>query len=169
VRLQLKVRDDINTVSDMTNQLEWMRRQLEDEHKEVQGKAELLKLMTAIDLKLQDVEYKLITRADALSDDKYFQTAYNLYQNFIWLNGEIGTGAGDVQGSGDWGPTETSLGLVLDLEKQLQSVQSEYKTVLEKDVAAYNQSISGSGLKPLPTTGAPPPPARGGGRFGGGN
>ena len=57
---------------------------------------------------MQDVEYKLITRADALSDDKYFQTAYKLYQNLIWLNGEIGTGAGDVAGSGDWGPTETA-------------------------------------------------------------
>ena len=69
--------------------------------------------MDAIDHKLQDVEYKLITRADALSDDKYFQTAYKLYLNFIWLNGEIGTGAGDVAGTGDYGPTETAIGLVL--------------------------------------------------------
>jgi photosystem II stability/assembly factor-like uncharacterized protein len=169
VRLQLKVRDDISSVSDMTNQIEWMRKQLEDEHKTVTGKAQLLQQIGAIDKKLQDVEYKLITRADALSDDKYFQTAYNLYQNFIWLNGEIGTGAGDVQGTGDWGPTETAVGLVLDLERQLAAVQAEYKSVMEKDVPAYNQVIGGSGLKPLQTTGAPPPPARTGGRFGGGN
>ena len=57
--------------------------------------------MDAIDKKMQDVEYKLISRADALSDDKYFQTAYKLYMNFLWLNGEIGTGAGDVAGTGD--------------------------------------------------------------------
>ena len=169
VRLQLKVRDDITAVSDMTNQIEWMRKQLEDEHKTVTGKAQLLQQITAIDKKLQEVEYKLITRADALSDDKYFQTAYNLYQNLIWLNGEIGTGAGDVQGTGDWGPTETAIGLVLDLERQLTAVQAEYKGVMDKDVPAYNQIISGSGLKPLQTTGAPPPPARTGGRFGGGN
>jgi hypothetical protein len=109
----------------------------------------------------------MITRADALSDDKYFQTAYKLYQNFIWLNGEIGTGAGDVAGTGDWGPTETAVGLVLDLERQLEAVKVEYKGVMEKDVPAYNQSISGSGIDPLKTTGAPPPPARTGGRFGG--
>ncbi len=167
VRLQLKVRDDINTVSDMTNQLEWMRRQLEDQQKTLGGKEALLKAINDIDRKLQDVEYKLITRADALSDDKYFQTAYNLYQNFIWLNGEIGTGAGDVQGSGDWGQTETSVGLVLDLERQLQAVQAEYKAVMEKDVPAFNQTIRDSGIAPLKTTGAPPPPARTGGRFGG--
>ena len=113
------------------------------------------------------MEYKLITRADALSDDKYFQTAYNLYQNFIWLNGEIGTGAGDVAGSADYGPTETAIGLVLDLERQLQAVQAEYKGVMEKDVPAFNRQIQGSGLDPLKTTGAPPPPPSTGGRFGG--
>ncbi len=169
VRLQLKVRDDISAVSDMTNQIEWMRKQLEDEHKAVAGKAQLLQSIASIDKKLQEVEYKLITRADALSDDKYFITAYNLYQNLIWLNGEIGTGAGDVAGTGDWGPTETAVGLVLGLERQLAAVQAEYKTVMEKDVPAYNQSIAGSGIEPLKTTGAPPPPPRTGGRFGGGN
>jgi len=167
VRLQLKVRDDINTVSDMTNQIEWMRKQLEDQQKTAAGKADLFKNLDSINQKLKDVEYKLITRADALSDDKYFQTAYNLYQNFIWLNGEIGTGAGDVAGSADYGPTETAIGLVLDLERQLQAVQAEYKNVMEKDVPAFNRQIQGSGLDPLKTTGAPPPPARTGGRFGG--
>jgi hypothetical protein len=152
-RLQLKVRDDISTVSDMTNQIEWMRRQLEDQGKTVQGKADLLKSMAAIDRKLQEVEYKLISRAEALSDDKYYVTAYKLYLNFIWLSGEIGTGAGDVAGSADYGPTETAIGLVLGLEKQLQAVQAEYKTLMERDVPAYNNSIQGSGLAPLKTAG----------------
>ena len=120
------------------------------------AKEALLKAMNAIDQKMQEVEYKLITRADALSDDKYFQTAYKLYMNFIWLNGEIGTGAGDVAGSADYGPTETSIGLVLGLENQLHAVQAEYKSLMEKDVPAYNSSLSGSGINPLTAT---PPPA----------
>jgi hypothetical protein len=171
-RLQLKVRDDINSVSDMTNQLEWMRKQLEDESKTLKtqaGKDALLKAMDAIDKKMQDVEYKLISRADALSDDKYFITQYQLYMNLLWLSGEIGGGAGDVAGSGDYGPTETGTALVLDLEKQLQAVQTEYKSLLDKDVASYNKSVTGTGVAPLPTTGAPAPPARTGGRGGGGN
>ena len=167
VRLQLKVRDDITTVSDMTNQIEWMRRQLEDQQKTVQGHDALLKTMAAIDGKLQEVEYKLISRAEALSDDKYFTTAYRIYMNLIWLNGEIGTGAGDVAGTADFAPTETAIGLVFDLERQIQSVQAEYRGLMDKDVPAYNQSIAGSGLEPLKTTGAPPPPPRTGGRFGG--
>jgi len=169
-RLQLKVRDDISTVSDMTNQLEWMRRQLEDENKEVKGqsgKEALLKAMDDINQKLQDVEYKLISRAEALSDDKYYVTQYQLYLNFIWLNAEIGGGGGDVAGSGDYPPTETAYGLVHDLETQLTAVQAQYKTVMDRDVAAYNKSIAGTSLKPLPTTGAPPAPIRTGGRGGG--
>jgi hypothetical protein len=158
VNLQLKVRNDITAVSNMTNQLEWMRRQLEDQSKTLTEKESLLKLIDGIDKKMQDVEYQLITRADALSDDKYFQTAYNLYQNFLWLNGEIGTGAGDVQGSGDWGATETAIGLVLDLERTLEKVKGEYQTLMEKDVPAYNRQVQGSGIAPLKTTGAPAPP-----------
>jgi hypothetical protein len=169
-RLQLKVREDISTVSDMTNQLEWMRRQLEDESKDIKGqsgKEALLKAMNEIDKKMQDVEYKLISRSEALSDDKYFVTQYQLYLNFMWLEGEIGGGAGDVAGSGDYPPTETAYGLVLSLEKQLQAVQAQYKTLLDKDVDAYNKSLTGSGLKSLPTTGAPPAPIVQGGRGGG--
>jgi len=53
---------------------------------------------------------------------------------------------------------------VLDLEKQLEAVKAEYQSLMEKEVPAYNQQISGSGLTPLKTSGAPPPPARTGGR-----
>jgi hypothetical protein len=162
VRLQVKVRDDITSAADMVNQIEWMRKQLEDTRKPLAqqaAKEALLKAMNAIDQKLQEVEYKLITRADALSDDKYFQTAYKLYMNFIWLNGEIGTGAGDVAGSADYGPTETAIGLVLGLESQLHAVQAEYKTLMDKDVAAYNSSLSGTGVNPLTVTPPPTPTA----------
>ena len=162
VRLQLKVRDDISTVSDMANQLEWMRKQLETDHKTIQGKAELLRLVDTMDKKLKDVELKLVTESDMLSDDKYYVEQYGLYLNLIWLNGEVGTGAGDVAGTGDYGATETDTALVLDLERQLQAVQVEYKGVMDRDVPAYNQSMAASGLQPLKTTGAPPAPARGG-------
>ena len=162
VKLQLKVRDDISTVSDMTNQLEWMRRQLEDEKKADQGKEALGKAMAEMDKKLKDVELKLITESDMMSDDKYYPEQYQLYMNLIWLNGEVGTGAGDVAGTGDYGPTETDTALVLDLERQLQAVKAQYGSVMEKDVPAYNRSVAGGGVAPLKTTGAPPAPVRAG-------
>jgi hypothetical protein len=169
VRLQLKVREDISTVSDMTNQLEWMRKQIEDEHKTAQGKADLLKTLDAIDKKMKAVELKLVTESEMLSDDKYFPERDQLYLTLIWLNAEIGGGGGDVSGTGDYGATETDTALVLEQERQLQAVQTEYKNLMDKDIPAYNQGITGTGLAPLKTTGAPPAPVRMGGRGGGGN
>ncbi len=167
-KLQIKVRDDISNVSDMTNQLEWMRRQIEDQRKTVQGKDAMLRAMVEIDKKLKSVELKLVTESDMLSDDKYYPEQYQLYMNFIWLNGEIGTGAGDVAGTGDYGPTETDTALVLNLEQQLDAVKTQYKGIMDKDVPAYNQIAQPGGVAPLKTTGAPPAPPRVG-RGGGGD
>ena len=162
VKLQLKIRDDISTVSDMTNQLEWMRKQLEDQEKGAQGKEALLKAMADMDRKLKAVELKLVTESDMLSDDKYYPEQYQLYLNLVWLNGEIGTGAGDVAGTGDYGPTETDTALVLDLERQLESVKAAYGSVMQKDVPVYNRTAAAAGVEPLKTTGAPPAPVRAG-------
>jgi len=167
VKLQLKVREDISVVSDMTNQLEWMRRQIEDQSKTAQGKADLLKAMDTIDKKMKAVELNLVTESEMLSDDKYFPEQDKLYLTLIWLNAEIGGGGGDVAGTGDYGATETDTALVLDLERQLQTVQTEYKSLMSKDIPAYNQTVTGSGVAPLKTTGAPAAPIRTGGRGGG--
>src|SRR4029077_5623491 len=115
-----------------------------------------LKSMDALDRKMQEVEYKLITREDALSDDKYLTTAYKLYLQFTWSGAEISTGRGDVAGSADYGPTETSIGLVFGLEKELDAVRAEYRTLMDKEVPAYNTALSGTGVNPVLTT--PPPP-----------
>jgi hypothetical protein len=150
VKTQLRIRDDISKVSDMVNQIEWLRKQLEDMQKmlgpqraagrggagggrggaggavrpeaavsggarggqaaepagaagpEQAGRAEVLKAIEALDQKMQDVEYKLFSKALRTSDDKYHVEAYKLYLNLIWLNGEVGTGAGDVAGGADF-------------------------------------------------------------------
>ena len=158
-KLALQVRDSISAVSDMVNQIEIMRRQLEDTRKTLgaqSGKESVLSAMNDIDKKMQDVEYQLISRSDALSDDKYYVEQYKLYLNLIWLNGEIGTGAGDVAGSGNHGPTKTAVGLVQDFERELKAVQEQYRSLMDMEVPAYNKSTEGSGVAPLQTTGAAP-------------
>ncbi|MBZ5586688.1 MAG: hypothetical protein LAQ30_31775, partial [Acidobacteriia bacterium] len=54
-------------------------------------------------------------------------------------------GAGDVAGAADYGPTETALALIADLETQLRAVQSEYRSLMEKEIPAYNQAIVRAG------------------------
>jgi hypothetical protein len=148
VRLQLKVREDISAVSDMTNQIEWLRKQIEDQ-RQLHPAADA---MEQLDRKLQDVEFQLISHSDALSDEKYDSEAAQLYLNFLWLNGSLGTGTGKYSGGADYAPTETAIGLVHDLENQLRAVQEQYRKLMDVDVPAYNRSAQAPGLTTLKVT-----------------
>jgi hypothetical protein len=74
-----------------------------------------------------------------LSDDKYFVQAYKVYSNLIWLNGAVGTGAGDEAGGADYRPTDTQVAVLETIEKDLASARDEYKAVVKTDVPAFNQ------------------------------
>jgi hypothetical protein len=163
VRLQLRIRDAISSTSDMVNRIEWLRKQFEDDQKMLRaqkGKEEILAAMDAMDRKLQDIEYKLVSKSDRTSDDKYYVEAYKIYLNLIWLNGEVGTGAGDVAGGANFKPTDTAVTLVSTLEKELAGVAAEYRNVMEKDIPAFNRELAAAGVTPLTSpTGAAAPTA----------
>ena len=177
-KLLLRVREDITATSDTVNQVEWLRKQLtvieqmlksknkdakngkddtqtEDlsEGKDTNDKSgpedELLKSVKAMDEKLQGVEYRLITKADSLSDDKYYSVAYKIYMNLIWFNGEVGTGAGDVAGGADFRPTDMQLEIFDTIDKELKAVSADYRNVIEKDLAAFNRSLADRGITPV--------------------
>jgi hypothetical protein len=135
----------------MINSIEIMRKQLEDvqkAYKDDAAKADLLKQVAAMDKKLFDVESKLLEPAQMTSDDKYFQQAYRVYMNLIWLNGEVGPGAGDVSGGADFPPTDTSISLMETIEKDLTGAKADYKRVMEQEVPAFNRAV-GSAIAPL--------------------
>ncbi len=144
VRLQLKLRDDIASVAAMTNRIEWLRKQIED-----QRKLATLPALDAIDRKLAQVEFQLISRSDALSDEKYDSEAARLYLNFLWLNLSLGSGAGKYAGGADYAPTETAIAMARDLEAQLHAVEAEYRKLMDDDVRAYNRGAPALGLPVL--------------------
>ena len=151
VKLQLRLRDDITAAAEMINTIEVMRKQLEDVRKAYRddpSRAELLKQVADMDKKLFDVESKLLEPAQMTSDDKYFQQAYRVYMNLIWLNGEVGPGAGDVSGGADFAPTDTSVAVMESIEKDLNGARGDYKRLMEQDVPAFNRAI-GSAMTPL--------------------
>jgi hypothetical protein len=151
VKLQLRLRDDISAAADMVNAIEVMRKQLEDVQKAYKNdasKAALLKQVSEMDKKLFDLEARLLEPAQMTSDDKYFQQAYRVYMNLIWLNGEVGPGAGDVAGGADFAPTDTSVGMLENIEKDLNAAKADYKTMMERDVPAFNRAIGGT-ITPL--------------------
>ena len=151
VKLQLRLRDDISAAADMVNTIEVMRKQLEDVTKGYRNdrtKEVLLKQVAEMDKKLLDVEMKILEPAQMTSDDKYFQQAYRVYMNLIWLNGEVGPGAGDVLGGADFPPTDTSVNLMETIEKDLNAAKTDYKNLMDRDVPAFNRALGGA-ITPL--------------------
>jgi photosystem II stability/assembly factor-like uncharacterized protein len=151
VKLQLRLRDDITAAADMVNAIEVMRKQLEDVSKAYRNdrtKDALLKQVAEMDKKLFDVESKVLEPAQMTSDDKYFQQAYRVYMNLIWLNGEVGPGAGDVSGGADFPPTDTSVNVMEGIETDLNTAKTDYKNLMDRDVPAFNRVIGGA-ITPL--------------------
>jgi hypothetical protein len=135
----------------MVNAIEVMRKQLEDvtkAYRDDRGKEAMLKQVSDMDRKLLDVETKILEPAQMTSDDKYFQQAYRVYMNLIWLNGEVGPGAGDVLGGADFPPTDTSVNVMETIEKDLNAAKAEYKNLMERDVPAFNRAMGGA-ITPL--------------------
>ena len=145
VRLQLELRDDINAVARIVNQIEVLRKQLEEQRKLSGARA-----LDAIDKKLEDVEFQLISHSDALSDEKYDIEAAKLYLNFLWLNLSLGSGTGNkYAGGGDYAPTETAISMVHELEGQLHGIAAQFQKLMDADVPAYNRAAAGLGLPEL--------------------
>ncbi len=147
VSLQLRIRDHINETSDMINTLEIMRRQLEVMEKGLAAtKSDLLKTVTDMNKRMLDAETRLLEPAQMTSDDKYFQQAYRVYMNLIWLNGEVGPGAGDVAGGADFKPTDTSMEVLEAIEKDLAVAGGDYRTLLDRDLPAFNRTVGARGM-----------------------
>jgi hypothetical protein len=101
--------------------------------------------------KIQKVEYQLFSKALAPSDDKYYMSAYKVYFNLLWLNGEVGTGAGDVAGSGDAAPTDTAPALLAMIEQDLAKGEAGYRALVDREIPAFNQKLRQWGVEPLTT------------------
>ena len=140
---QVRVRDDLNATADMVNKLEVMRKQILDQRKANAEKADVVSALAELDKKMLAVELQLISHSDMNSDDKYYVEPYKVYMNLIWLNGVVGNGAGDVAGGSDFAPTESALGWLGDIEKDLDAAKGAYKKLIDSDLDEFNKRMTG--------------------------
>jgi photosystem II stability/assembly factor-like uncharacterized protein len=109
-------------------------------------KADLLKTVQAMDEKLQAIEHRFVSPSLLNSDDKYFIEPYQVYLNLIWLNGEVGTGAGDVAGGADFRPTDAQLVTLKEQEEIITAASAEFQHLLKNDLPKFNSTLAGSSL-----------------------
>jgi len=53
-----------------------------------------------------------------------------------------------VLGGADFPPTDTSVNVMETIEKDLASAKAEYKTLIEREIPAFNRAVGGA-ITPL--------------------
>jgi hypothetical protein len=127
----------------MVNQMEIWRRQLEDETKKNASKPDVVKSLEGMNKKILDVELQLVSRAEMLSDDKYFPEAYKIYMNLIWLSGGVGQGASDEAGSIDYKPTDTQIQVFTKIQGDVEKAQGGFLQLLRTEIPDFNKAMAG--------------------------
>ncbi len=69
--------------------------------------------------------------------------------NLIWLNGVIGTGAGDVAGGAEFRPTDAAVAVLETIEKDLTAAKTAYEALLQTDIPAANKALTARGASPI--------------------
>lgn len=145
--MQVRMRDDLTATSRMINRMEVMRKQIEDQLATQAGRANQAALRK-FDQRILGVELQLLSRSDLNSDDKYFVEAWKVYMGLLWLYGEVGLGAGDVAGGADYRPTDASVQVLAEIERNLDRARADFDTLISRDLPAFNRSMAGK-LPPI--------------------
>ena len=112
------------------------------------GTGDLLKAVLAMDKNVQRVEHEFISQELTYSDGKFYVEPFKLYYDLIWLNAEIGPGAGDVAGGAAFPATDTAFELYKKLKQQLQAAVADYDSLTTKDLPTFNQVLLRHGIMP---------------------
>ena len=145
---QIRIRDAMSLTATMINNIEIMRKQVEDLEVEYSGNDDLEASLAELDQKMLDVELIMLSETELHSDDKWFVEAYHTYQNLIWLNGEVGLGAGDVAGGAEYRPTDQSMATLAILEAEIEQAKAGLDNLVENEIPAFNRANEGK-LPPI--------------------
>ena len=145
---QVRIRDAMNVTATMINNVEIMRKQIEDMEVEYAGNDDLEAALAELDRKILDVELIMLSETELHSDDKWFVEAYHTYQNLIWLNGEVGLGAGDVAGGAEYRPTDQSMATLARLEAEIEQAKAGLDNLADTVIPEFNREHEGQ-LRPI--------------------
>ena len=146
--LALKVYNDANTSVALINQIEWIRRQIDEMKKMLAAdpsKHHLIESANALDTKFRAVEEPLLDETIAEGDQKSFRGPLGLYLKFVWLGAEVGTGGADVSGNSDFPPTQSEIEVFDLLNKQLEESKVQLKQLNDQGLSAFNKEMQNAG------------------------
>ncbi|HWG52491.1 MAG TPA: hypothetical protein VN677_04245, partial [Gemmatimonadaceae bacterium] len=142
--LAIAVHDDIDTVVTAINRLERVRMQLED-LRNLYGadttKRALLERAKELDGKLSAVEDQFLQRKLQEDDQKTYRAPMELYTRLLYLEGIVGSGAGDIAGNPDFPPTTQDIAVHDLLRQRLQRAMQALQEVMSVDVPGFTKEM----------------------------
>jgi len=139
---QKQIRAQLNTVSDIINEIEWLRKQLVDLQQVVKAsppKEAIIQAINEFNQKLRGVEDELFQHLLAEGDSKSFRYPQKLYCKFSVL-------AEDVSKLADFAPNKQQKEVFEALSKRLEIQKQKYRQILREDLPAFNKFLAENGL-----------------------
>jgi hypothetical protein len=140
--MQKEVRENLNIVSDMISQIEWMRKQIYDTKdmlKQSEGSRDVFAAIDTFDKKLRSVEDELFQPMTAEGDTKSFRFPQKLYF-------KIAVFAGDLANSVDFAPSKQQQEVHAVLKERLGIQKVRFEGLLKADLPAFNDMLKQNGL-----------------------
>ncbi len=143
VAFQIELRSNLNTVSDMISEIEWMRKQLYDLRDLIENEKDSKNILSSIkdfDKKLRSVEDELFQHTIAEGDSKSFRYPQKLYCKFSVL-------AGDVNQNVDFAPTEQQKEVFAVLKQRFEKQKDRFDKLIDMDLPAFNQLLKQNNIE----------------------
>jgi photosystem II stability/assembly factor-like uncharacterized protein len=143
----LDVRNEVNQVADMINDLEWTRRHLQDliaQLREDKNAASALKAVCDLEQKATAIESVLedVTLTGRVSDS--FRAPMGLHGKLAFLARAL------MDGGSDLPPTNQEVEVNNELKQRLAEVAARYKELRDKDIPTLNQQLRAAGVAAPP-------------------
>jgi hypothetical protein len=149
VAMSLEVRDSLNTLMDMINQIEWIRRQVYDVSALLVGTdnvEEILSAGDALDGKLIAVEEQLFQINQTPGAD-FWRWKTVLYGRFLEFSSSLTATWG--AGGHDFPPTTQHVEVHELLKTRLADYQAQLTQLIATDLPAFNSQLRGKNLSIL--------------------
>jgi hypothetical protein len=140
--MMLELRADLESGSQMANQIEFIRSQLEKLMTTLSGgtdSAAAKSATDALDKKLTDIEDELIQRKLTGQGQDAVRWPPKLLAKISYLASGLG--------SGDFGPTKQQREVQALLKQQLGGVRQRFDSLLSQDLTTFNKLLSDSNIK----------------------
>jgi len=152
VAMSLEIRDNLSEVVDMINEVEWIRKQIDDLNDRLAGQERYESVVEAgkgLDRKLIDFEQNLFQMRLTGGGQDVFRNPTKLYARFGFLYSDVETSWGGV--GSDWAPTSQTIEVHEILKERLRSYQGSFRALVREDLSAFNDTLSENNLGGLVT------------------